>query len=56
VYARRWNLVGGPEMATTDYHGTCQVYLRNGTVLEVKKEDIPGLRWKPDEPNIPVLE
>jgi hypothetical protein len=56
VYPRWWNLVGGPEMATTDYHGTCQVYLRNGSVLEVKKEDLPGLRWKPVEPNIPVLE
>ncbi|MEN6309879.1 MAG: hypothetical protein ABFD91_19195 [Anaerohalosphaeraceae bacterium] len=48
VYPRRWNLVGGPEIATTGYHGTCQVYLRNGSVLEVKKEDLPGLRWKPD--------
>lgn len=48
VYPGRWNLVGGPEMATTDYHGICQVYLRNGSVLEVKKEDLPGLRWKPD--------
>lgn len=49
VYPGRWNLVGGPEMATTCYHGTCQVYLRNGSVLEVKKEDLPGLRWKPDK-------
>jgi len=43
-----WDLSGGPELLTTENHKekVCNVLFNDGSVVTVKKEEIPNLKWE----------
>ena len=58
VFQSCWNQVGGTEDITTEYHrgeGTC-VLFSDGHTEFVKTEDIPKLKWHPEESEMPLEE
>jgi prepilin-type processing-associated H-X9-DG protein len=52
VYPNRWNLSGGPEMLTTQYHKDegCNVLFVDGHSSWIPTNEIPNLHWTADEP------
>ena len=46
-----WNLSGGPELLTTENHSskTCNVLFNDGSVGNIRKEEIPNLNWNDEE-------
>jgi hypothetical protein len=53
VYLHRWNLAGGPEMLTTQYHRGkgCNVAFANGHANWVPTNKISTLRWTSQKQN-----
>lgn len=56
IYPDRWNQVGGSEILTTKYNDGkgCDVAFVDGHAEFVRTEDIPELRWHPDEVEMPL--